>query len=235
VLWILILLLIIKSFTRIVQIIILIACAPIAGALLMDRSTSSRFRSWFEKLIELLLSQINLAIIFIVITAILQPYAGRGAGDTFVSFLLSIVMMGMALSGKSVIGVAGAAMSGSGNGVLSFLKYQVVGGALRKAIGGRGRAGEGYAGTSTTDPHLRAGLDLARRGARVGRTQHACQWRPSAECSSTSPDRRHFLIERYTEPTISRRLLPAGRRRRRSHRPASQREIPSCCPGHARR
>jgi hypothetical protein len=166
VLWILILLLIIKSFARIVQIIILIACAPIAGALLMDRSTSSRFRSWFEKLIELLLAQINLAIIFIVITAILQPYAGRGAGDAFVSFLLSIVMMGMALSGKSVIGVAGAAMSGGGNGLLSFLKYQVVGGALRKAIGGRGRAGEGYAVTSTTDPHVRAGLDSARRGAR---------------------------------------------------------------------
>src|SRR5262249_43493848 len=66
ILWTLILLLIIKSFTRVVQIILLISVAPIAGALLMDRSTSARFRSWFEKLIELLLSQINLAIIFIV-------------------------------------------------------------------------------------------------------------------------------------------------------------------------
>jgi hypothetical protein len=171
VLWILILLLIIKSFTRIIQIIILIGCAPIAGALLMDRSTSSRFRSWFEKLIELLLGQINLAIIFIVITAILQPYQGRGEGDAFVSFLLSIVMMGMALSGKSMIGVAGAALSGGGNGVLSFLKYQVVGGALRKAIGGRGRTGEGHTATSPTDPHPRAGGDAAReareRGARA--------------------------------------------------------------------
>ena len=133
-LWILILLLIIKSFTRIVQIIILIACAPIAGALLMDRSTSSRFRSWFEKLIELLLAQINLAIIFIVITAILQPYEGRGAGDAFVSLLLSIVMMGMALSGKSVIGIAQTAMSDGGGGLLAFLRYQVAGNALRSAV-----------------------------------------------------------------------------------------------------
>src|SRR5262249_34950765 len=122
ILWILILLLIIKSFTRVVQIILLISVAPIAGALLMDRSTSARFRSWFEKLIELLLSQINLAIIFIVITAILQPYASQGAGDSFVGFLLSIVMIGMALSGKSMIGFAGAAMSGGGGGMLSFLR-----------------------------------------------------------------------------------------------------------------
>jgi hypothetical protein len=48
VLWIIILILILKSFARIVQIIILIGCAPLAGALLMDRSTSNRFRSWFE-------------------------------------------------------------------------------------------------------------------------------------------------------------------------------------------
>ncbi len=138
VLWAIILILIIKSFTRIVQIIILIACAPLAGALLMDRSTSSRFRSWLEKLIELLLAQINLVIIFIVITAILQPYEGRGAGDAFVGLLLSIVMMGMALSGKSVIGVAGAAMSGGGGGVLAFLRYQVAG---QRASRCRGRPG----------------------------------------------------------------------------------------------
>jgi hypothetical protein len=166
ILWILILLLIIKSFTRIVQIIILIACAPLAGALLMDRSTSSRFRSWFEKLIELLLGQINLAIIFIVITAILQPYAGRGAGDAFVSFLLSIVMMGMALSGKSVIGVAGAAMSGGGGGVLAFLRYQVAGNALRGIMGGSGRSGgRATAGRSAPDPQVRAAADEAERAA----------------------------------------------------------------------
>jgi hypothetical protein len=201
ILWILILLLIIKSFARIVQIIILIACAPIAGALLMDRSTSSRFRSWFEKLIELLLGQINLAIIFIVITAILQPYAGRGAGDAFVSFLLSIVMMGMALSGKSVIGVAGAAMSGGGNGLLSFLKYQVVGGALRKAMRGGGRTGDGYTATSTTDPHLRAGVGAAQRAAPESRERNT---RASGDPSQSA------AAQRQTDGTSSSSTTPSA-------------------------
>jgi hypothetical protein len=149
ILWLLILILILKSFTRLVQIIILIGCAPLAGALLMDRTTSSRFRSWFEKLLELLLAQINLAILFVVITAILQPYQGRGAGDAFISMLLAIVMMGLALSGRSVIGIAGSALgSGGGGSVLAFLKYQVVGGAVRGALGGRGRSGAAGGGAS---------------------------------------------------------------------------------------
>jgi hypothetical protein len=146
-LWVIILLLILKSFTRLVQIIILLAMAPIAGALLMDRSTSSRFRGWFEKLIELLLAQINLVIIFIVISAILQPYQGQAAGDAFVGFVLSIVMMGTALSGKSVIGIAAGAIGGGGGGMLAFLRYQVMGSALRGMAGGRGAAAERAAHT----------------------------------------------------------------------------------------
>jgi hypothetical protein len=146
VLWAMILILIIKSFTRLVQIIILIAVAPLAGALLMDRSMSARFRSWFEKLIELLLAQINLVIVFIVIAAILQPYEGQGSGDQFVSFLLAIVAIGMALSGKSMVGFALAAMSGGGGGMLAFLRYQVAGNAMRSLAGGRGQAGGGRAG-----------------------------------------------------------------------------------------
>lgn len=146
-LWVIILLLILKSFTRLVQIIILLAMAPIAGALLMDRSTSARFRSWLEKLIELLLAQINLAIIFIVISAILQPYQGQAAGDAFVGFVLSIVMMGTALSGKSVIGIAASAIGGGGGGMLAFLRYQVMGSALRSVAGQRGGAAERAAHT----------------------------------------------------------------------------------------
>ena len=108
VLWAMILVLIVKSFTRLVQIIVLLAVAPLAGALLLDRSTSARFRAWFEKLLELLLAQVNLVIIFIVIAAILRPYDGQGSGDQFVAFLLSIVAIGMALSGRSAIGICAA-------------------------------------------------------------------------------------------------------------------------------
>jgi hypothetical protein len=168
VLWIVILLLVLKSFARIVQIIILLAMAPIAGALLMDRSTSSRFRSWFEKLIELLLSQINLVIIFIVIAAILQPYQEQGAGDAFVGFLLSIVMMGMALSGKSAIGIAGAAISGSGGGIISFLRYQLAGNAMRGLIhrgGGAGLSRADHPSAGATDSLVQAAASGRERTA----------------------------------------------------------------------
>jgi hypothetical protein len=170
-LWVLILLLVLKSFARLVQIIILLALAPIAGALLMDRSTSPRFRSWFEKLIELLLSQINLVIIFIVISAILQPYQGQAAGDAFVGFVLSIVMMGTALSGRSVIGIATSAIGGGGGGMLSFLRYQVMGSALRTMAGLRGGAAERAASGT---PRATAGTrDRAVSGAAKAHDQRS--------------------------------------------------------------
>ena len=200
VLWVIILILIVKSFTRLVQIIILIAVAPIAGALLMDRATSSRFRLWFEKLIELLLAQINLVIIFIVVAAILQPYQGQGMGDQFVAFLLAIVAMGMALSGKSMIGVAGAAMSGGG-GMLSFLRYQVTGSALRGLTSGRragAPGGESRAGRQSGDQAERAHQQAAERGSHAsgdpGRSA-------AAQRQATSPVAR---------PTGAFRLSDAG-------------------------
>lgn len=158
VLWVLILILVLKGFSRIVQIIILLAMAPIAGALLMDPATSGRFRSWFEKLIELLLSQINLVMIFIVIAAILQPYQNQGAGDAFVGFLLSIVMMGMALNSRAVIGIAGAAMSGGG----SYLKSLFMMGALG-------------AGSSTAAHLLGRGVGTVARGVQHGIDQARAQ------------------------------------------------------------
>jgi hypothetical protein len=147
VLWAMILVLIVKSFTRLVQIIVLLAVAPLAGALLLDRSTSARFRAWLEKLLELLLAQVNLVIIFIVIAAILKPYDGQSSGDQFVAFLLSIVAIGMALSGRSAIGIASSALGGTGaGGLLAFLRYQVAGNAVR-ALGGGRRAQQSAAAT----------------------------------------------------------------------------------------
>lgn len=192
VLWSIILILIIKSFTRIVQIIILIACAPIAGALLMDRATSSRFRSWFEKLIELLLAQVNLAILFIVITAILQPYQGQQSGDQFVGLLLSIVMMGMALSGRSVIGVAGAALSGGGGGLLAFLRYQVLGSALRRTVGARG--------ARQSRPQLEGQINTPTPSGMPA----------SAARASGDPQRSAAALRHMAGGSATRRPLPAG-------------------------
>ncbi len=165
VLWAMILVLIIKSFTRLVQIIVLLAVAPLAGALLLDRSTSARFRAWLEKLLELLLAQVNLVIIFIVIAAILRPYDGQGSGDQFVSFLLSIVAIGMALSGRSAIGIATTALGGTGaGGLLTFLRYQVAGNAVR-ALGGARRAQQAAAVAGAARSATRASGDPAESAA----------------------------------------------------------------------
>lgn len=138
--WVLLLILTFKRFAGLVQIIVLLAVAPLAGALLLDRSTSARFRSWFEKLIELLFAQINLVIIFIVIAAILEPYQSQSAGDQFVGFLISIVIMGMALSGQSAIGIAAGAIGGGGG----YLKSMLLAGAVGRISGGGARlAGRG--------------------------------------------------------------------------------------------
>jgi hypothetical protein len=198
-LWVIILLLVLKSFARLVQIIILLAMAPIAGALLMDRSTSPRFRSWFEKLTELLLAQINLVIIFIVISAILQPYQGQAAGDAFVGFVLSIVMMGTALSGKSVIGIAASAIGGGGGGMLAFLRYQVMGSALRGMAGQRGRAAERAAHT----PAGSAGM----RDRAVDGTSRAQNQRPSS--GDTGDPARSAAAQRQNGPHGSFRVSDA--------------------------
>src|SRR5262249_53447180 len=81
--WIVILLLLIKCFFRVIRIIVLLAVAPLAGALLMDRATSPRFRSWLDKLIELFMEQINLVIVFIVAAALVKPFQDRSVGDAF--------------------------------------------------------------------------------------------------------------------------------------------------------
>jgi len=109
--WIVILLLTIKCFFRLVRIIVLISIAPLAGAMLMDRSMSARFKSWLDKLIELFFEQINLVIVFVVAAAIVKPFQDRSLGDTFVMTTLSIITLLMALMGPSMIGLAAGAGS----------------------------------------------------------------------------------------------------------------------------
>jgi hypothetical protein len=71
--WITVLILVLKGLLRVAHITVLVVVAPLAGAMLMERSTSSRFRSWLDKLIDLLIEQIALVIVFICAAALLQP------------------------------------------------------------------------------------------------------------------------------------------------------------------
>ena len=136
--WIVILLLTVKCFFRLVRIIVLISIAPLAGAMLMDRSMSARFKSWLDKLIELFFEQINLVIVFVVAAAIVKPFQDRSLGDAFVMTTLSIITLLMALMGPSMIGLA------AGAGSMGYLQSVMTVGLLRRA--GRAVAGVAAAG-----------------------------------------------------------------------------------------
>jgi hypothetical protein len=110
--WLIVLFLVIKSFFRLIHIAILVGVAPLAGALLMDRATAPRFRSWLDKLIELLTEQVALVLVFILATAMLEPFQNSASGpwDSFVNFLFGTVTLLMALvGGPAVVGFARAA------------------------------------------------------------------------------------------------------------------------------
>jgi hypothetical protein len=129
--WLLMLFLMLKSFFRIINIAVLIGVAPLAGAMLMDRATSSRFRSWLEKLVELLLEQVALVIVFTVAAAMLAPVEGAGSGDQLVQFLMGSLTMLMALFGPSAM--IGIASSVGGGYLASMLQMRVIG-AAQKAV-----------------------------------------------------------------------------------------------------
>jgi hypothetical protein len=140
--WIVILLLTVKCFFRLVRIIVLISIAPLAGAMLMDRATSGRFKSWLDKLIELFFEQINLVIVFVVAAAIVKPFQDRSLGDAFVMTTLSIITLLMALMGPSMIGLA------AGAGSMGYLQSVMTVGLLRRAGRTIGSGSSSAAGSS---------------------------------------------------------------------------------------
>jgi hypothetical protein len=167
--WIVILLLTVKCFFRMVRIIVLISIAPLAGAMLMDRSTSGRFKSWLDKLIELFFEQINLVIVFVVAAAIVKPFQERSLGDTFMMSALAIITLLMALMGPSMIGLA------AGAGSMGYLQSMMTMGMVRRAgrmLGGTGRNGIARSSDRTANRYEDPGSTNARTN-RSARLRHA--------------------------------------------------------------
>ncbi len=110
--WTIMLLLIFKSFFRLINIIVLVGVAPVAGALLMDRATAPRFHGWLQRLIDLLFEQVALTITIVVAVALLQPFRD-GSVDVFVNFLLGSATLLMAAYGApQLTGVARTTVQG---------------------------------------------------------------------------------------------------------------------------
>ena len=90
--WLIMVWLIIKSAFRVVHVMVLVGLAPIAGALLMDRSTSPRFYGWLSRLFDLLIEQVALAATMIVAVALVSPLRG-GVVESFTGYVLGLLTL----------------------------------------------------------------------------------------------------------------------------------------------
>jgi hypothetical protein len=84
--------LIIKNAFRVVHIMVLVGLAPLAGALLMDRSTAPRFYGWLGRLFDLLIEQVALAATMIVAVGMMTPLRG-GADQVFTGYVLGLLTL----------------------------------------------------------------------------------------------------------------------------------------------
>lgn len=90
--WLVMVWLIVKSAFRVVHVMVLVGLAPLAGALLMDRSTSPRFYGWLNRLFDLLIEQVALAATMIVAVALVSPLRG-GAAEGFTGYVLGLLTL----------------------------------------------------------------------------------------------------------------------------------------------
>lgn len=122
--WVFALLLMFKGFFRLVNIIVLLGVAPIAGALLMDHATAPRFYGWLNRLIDSLVEQLALTIAIIVSFGLLRPFQA-GLMDAFVNYLLGSAVLVMTLFGTpQLMGIARAATQN--NYLVSRLKHSAL-------------------------------------------------------------------------------------------------------------
>jgi len=84
--------LIIKNAFRVVHIMVLVGLAPLAGALLMDRSTAPRFYGWLGRLFDLLIEQVALAATMIVAVGMMTPLRG-GSDQVFTGYVLGLLTL----------------------------------------------------------------------------------------------------------------------------------------------
>lgn len=108
--------LVIRAVTRVLHLTLLLAVAPLMGALLMDSSTSARFGAWFTRLLEVLLRQTAWVFIFWVGTHLFQMQGALTdpAQQVTGALLLTMVMLS-ALMGDSVLG----SVLGAGGGTMT--------------------------------------------------------------------------------------------------------------------
>ncbi len=90
--WLAMVWLIVKSAFRVVHLMVLVGLAPLAGALLMDRSTSPRFYGWLNRLVDLLFEQVALAATMIVAVALVSPLKG-GVTEAFTGYVLGLLTL----------------------------------------------------------------------------------------------------------------------------------------------
>lgn len=110
--WLAVVWLIVKSAFRVVHVMVLVGLVPLAGALLMDRSTSPRFYGWLNRLFDLLIEQVALAATMIVAVALVSPLKG-GAAESFTGYVLGLLtLLVTVLGAEKLTGMAHSVTQG---------------------------------------------------------------------------------------------------------------------------
>lgn len=191
--WTIMLLLIFKSFFRLINIIVLVGVAPVAGALLMDRATAPRFHGWLHRLIDLLFEQVALTIAVVVAVALLQPFRD-GSVDVFVNFLLGSATLLMAAYGApQLTGVARAAVQGGY--LMSRLQHTMT------HLGARAGKGASTAAAATV------AANVARHANRPSRRQAP----ETVATNAAATDGRSAAVPRIREDRASGAGRPMNR------------------------
>ena len=173
--------------------------------MLMDHSTSARFKSWLDKLIELFFEQINLVIVFVVAAAIVKPFQDRSLGDTFVLSTLAIITLLMALMGPSMIGLA------AGAGSMGYLQSMMTVGALRRAGRALGGAVRARADDRATSARTASSQTPSASRTAGDPTQSAAARRQAAPRPAFGAFRRSDVGDSLSDRRAAARYQAAGR------------------------
>ncbi len=106
------LILVVKGFIRQVKLVVLIALAPVMGALYFDPATRPRFQAWLGRIGDVMLEQ-TVWVGFLAIGGLLLRNgliaAPVDTGEQIIANLAGTIVIGMAVGGESLLaGIAGA-------------------------------------------------------------------------------------------------------------------------------
>jgi len=228
--WVVMAWLIIKNAFRVVHIMVLVGLAPLAGALLMDRSTAPRFYGWLGRLFDLLIEQVALAATMIVAVGMITPLRG-GADQVFTGYVLGLLtLLVTVLGSERLTGMAQSVTQGMPlvSRIQGFMWRHGKNAVVTRATGAANRVASAATGAANRVASA-SGDFLARRGIDGGFK------RTAREVLKPDGNGRSAAAPRTLDGRVPFRMPVADSRTRREYDRLRVRAITGDRPDEARR